>query len=788
MCPRISLAKFSAIAIYTTSGCHSFLGLQCLICKRQNVRRVHTQSYSSVKPQYPELQKAVWYGLHEYFSVSTYSIQGHGFLGRPVIVAKRNLNVSATDGNFIGKIRERLNDGKVEISPSAYDTAWVAMGPARGYSGSKQPCFPQCLDWIMENQNPDGSWGLQYPGHPLLVKDSLSCTLACVLALRKWDVGQQLVQSGLDFIMSHGWAASNKDQFSPVGFSVIFPAMINYAKELDITLPLSSTLVDSLLHNRDSEIRRNGNLEYVAEGLGNSCNWKEILTHQTSNGSLFISPATTAAALIHCHDDKCFQYLISVLKVFDRWVPTMYPMDIYTHLRVVDTLERLGVSRYFGHEIGCILDEMYRCWQGKEEEIFSDINCRAMAFRLLRTKGYNVSSDELAEFIDREHFFNMVGIQYSGVTTVLELFRASQMRIYKEEAILEKIHAWTSDFLKQQLLSGSILDKRLHKQVGYDLKNFHGTLDRVGNRRSIELYDVQDVQILKAAYMCPTTHNEDFIQLSVQDFSISQAQYQKNFSKLRAVIVDPGLSTARMSYAQVIVLVTCLDDFFDLYGSREEALRIIELPAKTDLTEEAEILFTALYRTVNEVAAEAYATQGRCIKHDLVSMWAEILTNFARTKEPWSDSKRPTLDEYLSFAWKTIACKLCVLTSIHFLGIKLPADMFTCAEFTSLCKNASLVCRLLNDLKTFKRECEERALNSVSVQTVEGSISEEEAISKVKQIIEDNKRKVLEMVYQREGSIVPDVGTSGASSSVKMIRAAPESEQYFELDSHFSVS
>ncbi|KAL0393923.1 UNVERIFIED_CONTAM: Cis-abienol synthase, chloroplastic [Sesamum latifolium] len=726
--------------------------------------------------------------------LSNHSIQsckkpsGHGFLCRPVIVAKCNLNVSATDGNFIQKIRERLNDGKVEISPSAYDTAWVAMVPARGYSGSKQPCFPQCLDWIMENQNPDGSWGLQCPGHPLLVKDSLSCTLACVLALRKWDVGQQLVQRGLDFIRSNGWAASNKDQLSPVGFSVVFPAMINYAKELDLPLPLSSTLIDSLLHVRDSEIRRNRNLEYVAEGLGNSSNWKEILTRQTSNGSLFNSPATTAAALIHCHDDKCFQYLISVLKVFDRWVPTMYPMDIYTHLCVVDTLERLGVSRYFGHEIGCILDEMYRCWQGKEEEIFSDINCRAMAFRLLRTKGYNVSSDELAEFIDREHFFNTVGVQYSGVTTVLELFRASQMRIYKEEAILEKIHAWTSAFLKQQLLSGSILDKRMHKKVGYDLKNFHGTLDRVGNRRNIELYDVHDVQILKAAYMCPTIHNEDFIQFSVQDFSISQAQYQKEFQQFErwhaecrldclnqgrktlqvsyflsaAVFVDPGLSTARMSYAQVIVLVTCLDDFFDLYGSREDALHIIELvsnwntqPAMTDLTEEAEILFTALYKIVNEVAAEAYATQGRCVKHDLVGMWLELLTNFARTKECWNDNKIPTLDEYLSFAWKTVACEVCVLTSIHFLGMKLPADMFTCAEFTSLCKNASLVCRLLNDLKTFKREYEQRELNSVSVQTVEGAISEEEAILKVKQIIEDHKRNVLRMVYQREGSVVP---------------------------------
>ncbi|KAI3472950.1 hypothetical protein Pfo_028006 [Paulownia fortunei] len=85
--------------------------------------------------------------------------------------------------------------------------------------------------------------------------------------------------------------------------------------------------------------------------------------------------------------------------------------------------------------------------------------------------------------------------------------------------------------------------------------------------------------------------------------------------------------------------------------------------------------------------------------------------------------------------------------------MKLSEDMFTCAECTSLCEHASLVCRLLNDLKTFKEEREERALNSVNVQTVQGGISEEEAILKVQKLVEYHRRKVLQMVYQGKGSI-----------------------------------
>ncbi|KAK6163518.1 hypothetical protein DH2020_000382 [Rehmannia glutinosa] len=73
--------------------------------------------------------------------------------------------------------------------------------------------------------------------------------------------------AGLGFIASNGWAATHNDQFSPIGFNVIFPAMVNYAKDLDLTLPLSHTLVDSLLRIRDSEIRlwdrKGGNISIV---------------------------------------------------------------------------------------------------------------------------------------------------------------------------------------------------------------------------------------------------------------------------------------------------------------------------------------------------------------------------------------------------------------------------------------------------------------------------------------------------------------------------------------------
>ena len=87
---------------------------------------------------------------------------------------------------------------QIELSISSYDTAWVAMVPSP--TSPHNPCFPGCVNWLLDNQLSDGSWG---PSHcdPLLTKDTLSSTLACILALRQWGVGEEQMTKGI-FISS----------------------------------------------------------------------------------------------------------------------------------------------------------------------------------------------------------------------------------------------------------------------------------------------------------------------------------------------------------------------------------------------------------------------------------------------------------------------------------------------------------------------------------------------------------------------------------------------------------
>ena len=60
--------------------------------------------------------------------------------------------------DLLGDARELLDELDFRsMSNSAYDTAWVARVPSNGASSGS--AFPEALDWLRQNQYPDGSWG-----------------------------------------------------------------------------------------------------------------------------------------------------------------------------------------------------------------------------------------------------------------------------------------------------------------------------------------------------------------------------------------------------------------------------------------------------------------------------------------------------------------------------------------------------------------------------------------------------------------------------------------------------
>ncbi|GMJ10516.1 GA REQUIRING 2, ENT-KAURENE SYNTHASE 1, ARABIDOPSIS THALIANA ENT-KAURENE SYNTHASE 1 [Hibiscus trionum] len=641
--------------------------------------------------------------------------------------AKTTADTNSTNGLCFKDTKERIKKmfGQIELSVSSYDTAWVAMVPSP--TSPHNPCFPACLNWLPDNQLPDDDGG----------------------------IGEEQMKKGLLFIESHFGSVSDENQLTPIGFDIIFSGMVEYAKDLNLNLPLRSTDIDALFHKRDLELRRENSkgreayLAYVSEGIGKQQDWEMVMKYQRKNGSLFNSPSTTAAALSHIPNAGCLCYLTELLKKFENAVPTVHPFHIYPRLCMVETIESLGIGQHFREEIASVLDETYRCWMQGEEEIFLDPVTCAMALQILRLNGYDVSSESLTGFAE-EHFFNSLRGYLKDLDAVIELFKASQMIIHPNEQFLEKQVSWTSHFLKRELSNGSTYAYKHTQNIIHKVNDalefsHYASLERLVHRRNIVNYAVDDIRMLKSSYCSSSIGNKDFLRLAVEDFNACQSIYREELEQLErwvreerldklkfarqklaycyfsaaATICSPDLSDARISWAKNGVLTTVVDDFFDVGGSEDELLNLIQLVEKHDLdtnihccSEEVEIIFSALHSTISEIGEKAIAWQGRNVKTHVTKIWLDLLRSMLQEAQWLKQKAVPTVNKYMTNGYISFALGPIILPALYFVGPRLSEDVVKSDEYNLLYKHVSTCGRLPNDIHSFKRESMEGKLNA----------------------------------------------------------------------------
>ncbi|VAH51044.1 unnamed protein product [Triticum turgidum subsp. durum] len=637
------------------------------------------------------------------------------------------------------RIRKQLH--KVELPPSLYDTAWVAMVPLRG--SPHTPCFPQCVEWILQNQHENGSWGINDFGSSAN-KNVLLSTLACVLALEKWNLGQEHIRRGLHFIGRHFSLVMDEEIAAPTGFNMIFPGMLSLAIGVGLQFPVRQTDIDGMLHQWKMELKRQAGeksygreayMAYVAEGLGNLLDWNEVMKFQRKNGSLFNSPSTTAAALVHNYDDKAL----------DSWLQ-------------------------------------------RDEEIMMDVATCATAFRLLRMNGYDVSPDELSHLGEASNFHNSLQGYLNDTKSVLELYKASKVSVSEHELILDNIGNWSGSLLSEKLCSERVQGLPI-LEVEYAVKfPFYTTLERLDHKRNIEHFDARGSHILKTECL-PYGINQELLALAVEDFTFSQSIYQDELLHLdrwvkenrldqlqfarqkltycylsaAATIFPPELSDARISWAKNGVLTTVVDDFFDVGGSKEELENLIALVEKWDeyhkddfCSEQVRIVFCALYTTVNQLGSIASAVQNRDVKNHLIETWLHLLRSMM-TEAEWQRSQYvPTMEEYMTNGVVSFALGPIVLPALYCVGEKLLGSAVKNQEYSELFRLMSTCGRLLNDSQGFEREGSEGKLNSVSLLVLHsgGSMSVEAAKNAIQKSIVASRRDLLRLVL-KEGTAVP---------------------------------
>ncbi|KAK6780531.1 hypothetical protein RDI58_022715 [Solanum bulbocastanum] len=460
--------------------------------------------------------------------------------------------------NVVRLMVQSMDDGKISVS--AYDTAWVALVK----DINSNPQFPSCIEWIANNQLVDGSWGDKFI---FLAHDRIINTLACVIALKSWNVHHHKSELGMSFIKENlSKIADENTEHMPIGFEVAFPSLIEIGRNIGIHIPDDSLVLRDIYDKRKLKLTRVPRdimhrvptpLLFSLEGIPD-LEWQKLLVLQCADGSFLFSPSSTAFAFMQTQDHNCLNYLTNIVHKFKGGVPNVYPVDLFEHIWIVDRLQRLGISRYFEAEIKECLDYVNRYWTNEgicwaKNSRFQDIDVTAMGFRLLRLHGYVVSADAFKIFESKGEFFCIAGQTSQAVTGMYNLFRASQL-IFPREKILDDAKIFSSNFLQEkraqnQLIDKWIITKDLPGEVGYALDiPWYTNLPRLETRFFLEQYGGEDdVWVGKTLYRMPLVNNNTYLELAKLDYNQSQALHQLEWKSIlqwykECRLVEFGLS------------------------------------------------------------------------------------------------------------------------------------------------------------------------------------------------------------------------------------------------------
>ncbi|KAG2297531.1 hypothetical protein Bca52824_044200 [Brassica carinata] len=547
-----------------------------------------------------------------------------------------------------------LSDGEITIS--AYDTAWVALIDA----GDKTPAFPSAVKWIVDNQLSDGSWG---DAHLFSYHDRLINTLACVVALRSWNLFPHQSQKGITFFQENIEKLEEENhEHMPIGFEVAFPSLLEIARGINIDVPYDTPVLKDIFAKKELKLTR------IPKEIMHKIPTTLLHSLEGMHGSFLFSPSSTAFAFMHTRDNNCLKYLRNAVERFNGGgFSQCLPVDLFEHIWIVDRLQRLGISRYFEEGIKECLDYVHRYWTDKgicwaRCSHVQDIDDTAMAFRLLRLHGYQVSADVFMNFEKEGEFFCFAGQSNQALTGMFNLYRASQLAFPKEE-ILKNAKESSSKYLKHkqekdELIDKWIIMKDLPGEIGFALKiPWYASLPRVETRFYIEQYGGENDVWIGETFIGTSYFSNIFnyfVTLHQLEWDTFQKWYEESrlhecgvcrngllecFYLAAATIFEEDRSDERMAWAKSSVLVKAISSSFgessdsrvSLFDQFHNARRsdhhfndrsmILDRPGSV----QPSLLVGILIGTLNQISFDLSMSDGRDVKNLIYQLWEDWL-------------------------------------------------------------------------------------------------------------------------------------------------------------------
>jgi halimadienyl-diphosphate synthase len=338
------------------------------------------------------------------------------------------------------RIDEQINKlvtqlGSSQISGAAYDTAWYAhlieLDNSMGY---------HALEWLRENQLADGSWG----GSINYSHDRIICTLAAMIALKKWgdEKDKERIRKariGLDIAFRR---LSTDIVGATAGFELVVPLLLEEAFEIGAIRRRSDRTLKTwcqhftddydgqrrddfhavqMAKGREMKLKaieiidREVTTAFSAEMVGDELHLLDVDNLQEENGSVGCSPSATAFFAINVKygDKKALDYLSDVAQKYGLsnggGIPEFVPFDIYQISWVLWNLALAGIDYNLMDEFNPYLDFLVESWSPDGVSYSSqytpkDGDDTFLTYDALKRYGRSVDLDAVLRYEEDDHF------------------------------------------------------------------------------------------------------------------------------------------------------------------------------------------------------------------------------------------------------------------------------------------------------------------------------------------------------------------------------------------------
>ncbi|PON55952.1 Squalene/phytoene synthase [Trema orientale] len=357
--------------------------------------------------------------------------------------------------------------------------------------------------------------------------------------------------------------------------------------------------------------------------------------------------------------------------------------DVSNQIKLIDAVQRLGLSYHFEIEIEEALKHIYATNHGCHDDYGQDLCDVSLYFRILRQHGFYVPCDVFNKFKDERGNFQECLV--SDIQGMLSLYEASHYGLHGEE-ILDQALVFTTSHLKSMATQTSNIS--LAEKISCALmRPLQKSLERLHARHYMSIYDDK------------TSHNKALLELAKLDFNLLQSMHKKELSEISrwwkeldfssmlpvrdrivelyfwvmGMYFEPQYSLGRKILTKVIALSSILDDIYDAYGTFEELEVFTEAIGRWDVNAMYKLpkYMQLFYQTILNVFEEfeTKGTEDEVYRVHYVKEAFKALSRAYFDEAKWLHQEYiPTIEEHLRVSLPSTGLYLLAAASLVGMG------------------------------------------------------------------------------------------------------------------------